>query len=196
MQLPHRDRPVTRIAPRAVSLAAKLRGHARQAAEELERWKTQSKARTARLILDQRGADMADLSGGASGLLVRGYKGKEGGDTPVYKIDAGILAELRGHERAGHGDPSGCASQATSSITDGVVSTCAGFPNALPLRSWMTWQARSSSGRCADEGNASLRVFRSAEAGLRPSAQAVRTRKAVSTSSLGSIDRLLAVSIF
>jgi hypothetical protein len=26
------------------------------------------------LILDQRGADMADLPGGASGLLVRGYK--------------------------------------------------------------------------------------------------------------------------
>ena len=29
------------------------------------------------LILDQRGADMADLSGGASGLLVRDYKAKE-----------------------------------------------------------------------------------------------------------------------
>jgi hypothetical protein len=58
------------------------------------------------LILDQWGADMADLPGGASGLLVRGYQGEEG-DTPVYKIDAGILAELRGHERAGHGDPSG-----------------------------------------------------------------------------------------
>ncbi len=29
------------------------------------------------LILDQRGADMADLSGGASGMLVRDYKGKE-----------------------------------------------------------------------------------------------------------------------
>jgi hypothetical protein len=95
-----------------------------------------------------------------------------------------------------HGDPSGCASQATSSITDGVVSTCAGLPNALPLRSWMTWQANSSSGRCADEGNASLRVFRSAEAGLRPLVQAARTRKAVSTSSLGFIDCLLAFSIF
>lgn len=29
------------------------------------------------LILDQRGADMADLPGGASWLLRRGYKGKE-----------------------------------------------------------------------------------------------------------------------
>jgi hypothetical protein len=29
------------------------------------------------LILDQRGADMADLPGGASGLLVRGYRAKE-----------------------------------------------------------------------------------------------------------------------
>ena len=50
----------------------------------------------------------------------------------------------------------GCAGQATSSTTDGAVSTCAGFLNALPLRSWITWQARSSSGRCADEGNTSL----------------------------------------
>jgi hypothetical protein len=29
------------------------------------------------LILDQRGAEMADLPGGASGLLVRDYKGKK-----------------------------------------------------------------------------------------------------------------------
>jgi hypothetical protein len=29
------------------------------------------------LILDQRGTDMADLPGGASGMLVRGYKGKD-----------------------------------------------------------------------------------------------------------------------
>jgi len=28
------------------------------------------------LVLDQRGADMADLPDGASGMLVRGYKGK------------------------------------------------------------------------------------------------------------------------
>jgi hypothetical protein len=29
------------------------------------------------LLLDQRGADMADPSGGANGLLVHGYKGKK-----------------------------------------------------------------------------------------------------------------------
>jgi hypothetical protein len=29
------------------------------------------------MVLDQRGADMADLPGGASGLLGRDYKGKE-----------------------------------------------------------------------------------------------------------------------
>jgi hypothetical protein len=29
------------------------------------------------LILDQRGADMADLPGAASGMLCRNYKGKE-----------------------------------------------------------------------------------------------------------------------
>jgi hypothetical protein len=29
------------------------------------------------LILDQRGADMVDVPGGASGLLVRHYKGKK-----------------------------------------------------------------------------------------------------------------------
>ena len=29
------------------------------------------------LILDQRGADMVDVPGGASGLLVRDYKGEE-----------------------------------------------------------------------------------------------------------------------
>jgi hypothetical protein len=29
------------------------------------------------LVLDQRGADITDLPGGASGLLMRGYKGKK-----------------------------------------------------------------------------------------------------------------------
>jgi hypothetical protein len=44
---------------------------------------------------------MADLPGGASGLLVRGYKGKEA-DRLVTRIDPGVVslvAELRGHER-------------------------------------------------------------------------------------------------
>jgi hypothetical protein len=44
---------------------------------------------------------MADLPGGASGLLVRGYKGKEA-DRKVTCSDPGVvslIAELRGHER-------------------------------------------------------------------------------------------------
>jgi hypothetical protein len=53
------------------------------------------------LILEQRGAGMADLPGDASGLLVRDYKGKEA-DRLVLRIDRGVVslvAELRGHER-------------------------------------------------------------------------------------------------
>jgi hypothetical protein len=53
------------------------------------------------LILQQRGTDMADVPGGASGLLMRDYKGKEA-DRLVCRIDPGVvslLAELRGHER-------------------------------------------------------------------------------------------------
>jgi hypothetical protein len=53
------------------------------------------------LILDQRGADMAEVPGGASGLLMRDYKGKEAGRL-VTRIDPGVVslvAELRGHER-------------------------------------------------------------------------------------------------
>jgi hypothetical protein len=49
------------------------------------------------LIIDQRGADMADLPGGSSGLLARGYKGKEA-DRLVTRIDPGavsLVAELR-----------------------------------------------------------------------------------------------------
>ena len=41
------------------------------------------------LVLDQRGADMADLPGGDSELMVRDYKGKEA-DTLVYKVDTGL----------------------------------------------------------------------------------------------------------
>jgi hypothetical protein len=53
------------------------------------------------LILDQRSADMADLPGGASGLLVRLYKGKKA-DRVVTRIDTRVIslfAELRAHER-------------------------------------------------------------------------------------------------
>jgi hypothetical protein len=44
---------------------------------------------------------MADLPGGASGLLVRDYKGKRA-DRPVTRLDPGtvsLVAELRGDER-------------------------------------------------------------------------------------------------
>jgi hypothetical protein len=40
------DRLVTRIAPGVVSLLAELRGHERQAAEELGQWKTHHEERT------------------------------------------------------------------------------------------------------------------------------------------------------
>jgi hypothetical protein len=44
---------------------------------------------------------MADLPDGASGMLVRGYKGKEA-DRLVTRMDLGVVslvAALRGHER-------------------------------------------------------------------------------------------------
>jgi hypothetical protein len=49
------------------------------------------------LILDQRGADMADVPGGASGLLCQAYKGKNAARL-VTRIDPGVfslVAELR-----------------------------------------------------------------------------------------------------
>jgi hypothetical protein len=46
------------------------------------------------LILDQRGADMADLPGGASGLLARDARGKNA-DRLVTRIDPGGLAGRR-----------------------------------------------------------------------------------------------------
>jgi hypothetical protein len=50
-------------------------------------------------ILDERGADMVDVPGGASGLLARDYKGKEG-DRLVARIDSGVVSPVneRGHE--------------------------------------------------------------------------------------------------
>jgi hypothetical protein len=54
-------------------------------------------------MLDQRGAEMADLPGGPSGLLCRDYKGKNAARL-VTRIAPGVVslvAELRGHERAG-----------------------------------------------------------------------------------------------
>src|ERR1035437_7949147 len=53
------------------------------------------------LILQQRGADMADLPGGASGLLVLDYRGKDA-DWLVTRTAPGVVslvAGLRGRER-------------------------------------------------------------------------------------------------
>jgi hypothetical protein len=53
------------------------------------------------VILDQRVAGMAEIPGGASGLLVRGCKGSEG-DRLITRTAPGVVtlvAELRGHER-------------------------------------------------------------------------------------------------
>ena len=58
------------------------------------------------LILQQRGADMADLPGGTSGMLVRDYTGKKA-NRLVTRIDLGVVslvAELRGHERQAAGE--------------------------------------------------------------------------------------------
>src|SRR5450755_1599512 len=52
-------------------------------------------------ILKERGQAMADVPGGSSGLYAKDYRGKDV-DTPVYKVDGGIislLAELRNHEK-------------------------------------------------------------------------------------------------
>jgi hypothetical protein len=56
------------------------------------------------LILDQRGADTADLPGGASGLLVRDYKGKELLSNWNLRSRRGLLCEaLQGLYSAAQG---------------------------------------------------------------------------------------------
>ena len=42
------------------------------------------------LEISSRGADMAEVPGGSTGLLARDMKGKEA-DTPVYRIDPGVV---------------------------------------------------------------------------------------------------------
>jgi hypothetical protein len=53
-----------------------------------------------RRVIDERAAspDFAEVPGGTTGLLVKDYKGKDA-DTLVYKVDTGLLAELRNHEK-------------------------------------------------------------------------------------------------
>lgn len=53
------------------------------------------------LVLKQRGADTADVPGGANRLLCRDNKGKEA-DRVVTRVDSGLvslLSELRAHEQ-------------------------------------------------------------------------------------------------
>jgi hypothetical protein len=53
------------------------------------------------LVLDQGRADMADLPGGASGLLCRDYKGKNADRlvTRIGPVVVSLVAELRGQGR-------------------------------------------------------------------------------------------------
>ena len=49
-------------------------------------------------VIEERAAspDFAKVPGGTTGLLCRDLRCK---DTPVYKVDTGLLAELRAHEQ-------------------------------------------------------------------------------------------------
>jgi hypothetical protein len=83
----------------AAAIALEISGHNSRVAALQTRWDRLRAGLD--LILDQRGADMAEVPGGASGLLVRDSKGKEA-DRLVTRIDPGVIslvAELRGHER-------------------------------------------------------------------------------------------------
>ena len=53
-----------------------------------------------RQVIQERAAspEFADVPGGATGLLCKTYVGKDA-NTPVYKIDTGVLSELRHHEK-------------------------------------------------------------------------------------------------
>ena len=52
-----------------------------------------------RQVIEERAAspDFAVVPGGKTGLLCRELRGKK--DTPVYKVDTALLAELRAHEQ-------------------------------------------------------------------------------------------------
>lgn len=53
-----------------------------------------------RRIIDDRGKnpEFAEIPGGKTGLLMRDYKGKDA-NQPIYRVDTGLLAELRLHEK-------------------------------------------------------------------------------------------------
>ena len=46
-----------------------------------------------RRVMEERGAEMADVPGGSSGLLVKTYKGKDA-DTAVYRFDAALVEQI------------------------------------------------------------------------------------------------------
>jgi len=46
-----------------------------------------------RRVIEERGAEMADVPGGASGLLVKTYKGKDA-ETAVYRFDAALVEQM------------------------------------------------------------------------------------------------------
>jgi hypothetical protein len=59
----------------------------------------EDRRRRMRMIIDERAVEMAgETAGGASGLLCRDYKGKDA-DRAIYKVDTGLLSELREHEK-------------------------------------------------------------------------------------------------
>jgi hypothetical protein len=69
------------------------------AAREKRLAELQDRHNRMKLIVDERAVEMKDeIAGGASGLLCRDYKGKDA-KTAVYKVDTGLLAEFREHEK-------------------------------------------------------------------------------------------------
>jgi len=46
-----------------------------------------------RRVIEERGAEMADVPGGSSGLLVKTYKGKDA-DSAVYRFDAALVEQM------------------------------------------------------------------------------------------------------
>jgi len=46
-----------------------------------------------RRVIEERGAEVADVPGGSSGLLVKTYKGKDA-DTAVYRFDAALVEQM------------------------------------------------------------------------------------------------------
>jgi hypothetical protein len=51
-------------------------------------------------VIKERGEspDFATVPGGTTGLLVRDFKGKDA-TQPIYRVDTGLLAEMRLHEK-------------------------------------------------------------------------------------------------